>query len=183
MLEELIVQCGAPTLAGLKSGSLFSCPCESREALLSGLRRLNHVLSPKGLRLLPLRFGEKRALLYLFRPAQLERDLRCPCARKILSSCGYDDLRLGRCVRCLMERLQGQAGFPHEIGLFLSYPPEDVQGFIDNGAQNYKYVGVWKVYGNEEAARRTFETYRKCTESYCRFYRAGRTLEELAVAI
>ncbi len=183
MLEELIIQCGAPTLAGLKSGSVFSFTCESRDTLLAGLREMNRRLSRKGLYLLPLRFGDKRTLLYLFRPAELEKDLSCPCAREILKQAGYDDLRLGRCVRCLIERLEKREDFPHEIGLFLSYPPEDVQGFIDNGAKNYKRVCAWKVYGDEESAQRTFEEYRKCTESYCRSYRAGRTLEELAVAI
>ena len=183
MLEELVIQYGAPTLAGLKSGSLFSFACESRDALLSGLKEINRKLSRKGLYLLPLRFGNKRTLLYLFRPAELKKDLRCPCAREILTQAGYDDLRLSRCVHCLMERLEKQEDFPHEIGLFLSYPPEDVQGFIDNKAKNYKCICAWKVYGDEESAQRTHDKYRKCTESYCRSYRAGRTLEELAVAI
>ena len=69
------------------------------------------------------------------------------------------------------------------MGLFLSYPPEDVRGFIQNRAQNYKRVCAWKVYGDEELAQRTFARYLKCTESYCRAFRAGRKLEELAVAI
>ena len=52
-------------------------------------------------------------------------------------------------MRCLIERLQNREDFPHEIGLFLSYPPEDVQGFIDNRAHNYKRICAWKVYGDE----------------------------------
>ena len=183
MSTELLIQCCAPTLAGIKTGSLYSCPYETREELLQELRELNRKLSPRGLRIMPLRFGADRALLYLFRPGELERDLQCPCARKILSDAGYSDIRLGKCMRCLIERLQTSEGFPHEIGLFLSYPPEDVQGFIDNRAQNYKRICAWKVYGDEENAQRTFEKYRRCTQIYCRSYRAGRKLEELAVAI
>lgn len=182
MRIELLIRCCAPTLAGIKTGSVFACPYDGREALLGELRALNRLLSPRGLRILPLRFGEKRALLYLFRPAELERDLQCPCARRILTELGYGDLRPGRCMHCLIERLQRREDFPHEIGLFLGYPPEDVRGFIDNGAKNYKCIGIWKVYGDEEEAQRTFERYKKCTESYCRSYRAGRRLEELAVA-
>ena len=87
-----------------------------------------------------LRFGTDRALLYLFRPEKLARDLRCPVAQKILLEAGYEDLRPGRCMHCLIECLQKQEDFPHEIGLFLSYPPEDVQGFIHNRARNYKRI-------------------------------------------
>ena len=32
----------------------------------------------------------------------------------------------------LIHRLRSEGEFPHEIGLFLSYPPEDVLGFICN---------------------------------------------------
>ena len=45
MSEEILVRQGAPTLAGIKTGSLFSCPCEDHEALMTDIRRL----SPKGL--------------------------------------------------------------------------------------------------------------------------------------
>lgn len=183
MLDELLVQCCAPTLAGLKTGSMFCCPYEGREALMGELRRLNRLLSPRGLRIAPLRLGEARALLYLFRPARLERDLSGGCAREILSQAGYEGCCMGKCMQCLIRRLQNSGEFPHEVGLFLSYPPEDVRGFIDNRAQNYKLSGLWKVYGNEEKARRTFEQYKKCTDSYCRFFRAGFGLDQLAVAM
>ena len=32
--------------------------------------------------------------------------------------------------------------FPHEVGLFLSYPPEDVKGFIDHRANDFKRGAV-----------------------------------------
>ena len=183
MSDETLVRCCAPTLAGLKTGSLFSCPYESREALLAELRALNRELRSRGLRILPLRCGEGRALLYLFRPAELRRDLNRRCAREILSAAGYEPPHLGRCLHCLIERLQRGEDFPHEIGLFLSYPPEDVRGFIENHARNYKLAGPWKVYGDVAQARQTFEKYRKCTDSYCRSLRAGFSLAQLAVAI
>ncbi len=62
MSEEMVVRLCAPTLAGIKTGSLFPCPFESRETLLMEIRQFNQVLVPKGLCLLPLRFTEgKRA--------------------------------------------------------------------------------------------------------------------------
>ena len=69
MPEEILVKQGAPTLAGIKTGSLFPCPCEDRSALLADIRRLNRLLVPKGLCLLPIRFLGAQALLYLYRPA------------------------------------------------------------------------------------------------------------------
>ena len=85
MSEEMVVRQCAPTLAGIKAGSLFPCPCTDRDALLDEVRQLNRRLSPKGLCLLPLRFTEGSALLYLYRPATLRRDLSDDLARRLLA--------------------------------------------------------------------------------------------------
>ena len=78
----------------------------------------------------------------------------------------------------------GESGeFPHEVGLFLSYPPEDVKGFIDHRANDFKCTGLWKVYGDEEKARSLFAKYKKCTEIYCALWQSGSKLEQLAVAV
>ena len=83
MSEEILIRQGAPTLAGIKTGSLFPCPCEDHEALMTDIRKLNRRLTPKGLCLLPLRFLPGQALLYLYRPAGLRRDLRGVATRAV----------------------------------------------------------------------------------------------------
>ena len=71
MSEEMLVRHGAPTLAGLKTANLFTCQYDSLPALYDEIRRFNRRLGGKGLRLLPLRSAEGRALLYLYRPDRL----------------------------------------------------------------------------------------------------------------
>ena len=179
--ERLIRQC-APTLAGIKTGSLFPCPYETREELMADVRAFNRRFAARGLCLLPMRLENGHALLYLYRPAELRRDLQNGLAQEILSLAGY---RCGSCECCvtdLIRRLRGRAEFPHEIGLFLSYPPEDVRGFIENRAANAKCTGVWKVYGDEKRAKAMFEKFKKCTDIYCRMWQAGVSLDRLAVS-
>ena len=83
----------------------------------------------------------------LYRPAALQRDLDSDAAAKLLAGAGYPCGSCGGCVAALVRRMRSSAEFPHEVGLFLSYPPEDVKGFIENRAANAKCTGVWKVYG------------------------------------
>ena len=71
MPEELMVHYCAPTLAGLKTGSMFSCEVEDKAALTRGLVAFNRTLVPRGLRAVPLRFSDHRALIYVFRPASV----------------------------------------------------------------------------------------------------------------
>ena len=182
MSEMTLVRCCAPTLAGLKTGSLFNCRYERRDTLLRELVQLNRELRPRGLCILPLRFFGQRVLLYMYRPEKLARDLDHRQAQPILSEAGYENFDCGACIRRLIRRLRESGEFPHEVGLFLGYPPEDVRGFIENRAQNYKFAGDWKVYGDADRARRTFAAYKKCTQCYCRALDAGVALRELAVA-
>lgn len=178
MSEELIVRHCAPTLANLKTGSLFVCPITDRASFFSSLRSLNELLVPKGLRALPLRIREYSALVYLYRPSRLKKDLEDPAAIKILQDHGYSCY--GKCLPKLIERVRASEEFPHEIGLFLGYPPEDVQGFLDH--RPCKCCGCWKVYGDENKAKKTFDLYKKCERVYCQQLAQGIDIKRLTVA-
>ena len=52
MSEEYLVQYCAPTLAGIKTGNLFSCVCDDRADVNDTIRSVNLRLGKKGLRLL-----------------------------------------------------------------------------------------------------------------------------------
>ncbi len=182
MSEELFIRHCSPTLARLKAGSMFSCPCHSRKELTEYLCRVNRVLVPKGLRVLPLRQRNGRALIYVYRPKAIEKVLKDQLALSVLDRYGYTDPHVEQCVCRLVSRFQSSEEFPHEVGLFLGYPPEDVCGFIENKACGQKCVGCWKVYGDEDAAKKTFALYKKCTDIYCSQWEKGKSIEQLTVA-
>lgn len=182
MLEELLVKYSSPTLAGLKTGNIFLCPYSDICAMRDDLRTFNKCLYPKGIRVLPLSYKTGKALIYIYRPSMLKSDLLNSTACSLLHSIGYDTENPEICIKKLMKRLSLEEGFPHEVGLFIGYPPEDVYGFIANNAKECKCVGCWKVYGDAEKAQKTFEKYKKCTNAYCAQYAKGITIEQLAVA-
>lgn len=89
MSEEMIVQHCAPTLAGMKTGNLFSCPYQTKKELQDDIRHMNHLLGPKGVRVLLMRCMGGRALIYLYRPGHLRRDFSDKEAAALLSQYGY----------------------------------------------------------------------------------------------
>ena len=183
MCEEDIIRYCAPTLAGIKTGSLFACIFPSKSVLRDEVRCMNRRLLAKGLRVLPLSFKNNRALLYFFRPDMLKHSLSNSLACQLLAQRGYPCENPDRCIIRLMEQLKASPEFPHEIGLFLGYPPEDVQGFIEQRALNSKCTGCWKVYGNQKEAEQTFARYKKCTDCYLRNWQRGKSLEALTVSL
>ena len=183
MPEEFIVRHCSPTLAGIKTGSLFSFSYQREVEMKSFVRELNRMLRAKGIRVLPLRYDGTRALIYLYRPSKLKQDLSNQHAAQLLSEQGYPSKAPEGCVTYLMGKLRTCPEFPHEIGLFLGYPPEDVSGFIQNKGSCCKCVGYWKVYGDEQAAQKCFSKYRQCTDIYCTQWSNGKSLAQLAVTV
>jgi len=180
MSEELIIRHCSPTLAGMKAGSLFACEYPSEKQMNSEIGAINKRLKSGGVRVLPVIRGN-RALVYIYRPKALKKAFENAQAKEILKNTGYEGLESEKCVVKLMKQLRTNEEFPHEIGLFLGYPPEDVAGFMKNGAKKSKITGLWKVYGNEEAANKIFAKYKKCSEVYLKEFKKGRTLEKLTV--
>lgn len=183
MSEELVITYCAPTLAGIKSGNLFSLPCDNWTEINAEVRKLNRRLCTKGIRIVPIKGQGERMLVYIYRPQKLRLDFQCSKAQEILKDFDYPYHDVERCVAVLAEKIKNEREFPHEIGLFLGYPPEDVRGFIENKAQNFKYVGAWKVYGDKNRAIRRFEQFKTCTEIYYKDWRCGMPLEKLVVAL
>ena len=94
MSDEMFIEHCSPTLAGLKTGNIFTCPFTSLDEVRQDIRRLNAMLRPKGLLVLPLRFMKGKVLIYLFRPAKLDEDLMDTEAARLLTEEGYG--RIGR---------------------------------------------------------------------------------------
>lgn len=182
MSEEMIVRHCSPTLAGLKTGNLFSCSYQDRGEILGFLREWNTKLRSKGVRLIPLRLQENKALIYVYRPSQLSKVFSDGAVCDLLSQHGYCTESCEKCVVELMKRIRQNDDFPHEIGLFLGYPCEDVKGFIENKAACAKCVGCWKVYGDADKAQKQFDRFKKCTRIYQKQYESGRPLIRLTVA-
>ena len=182
MSDQIIARNCAPTLVGLKTGSMFTAEYTDRHTLARELFALNTLLTKYGLRALLLRCMKRRALIYLYRPDALEKDLLDPAAAAILRERGYHAADPKLCLGRLVRQFRQSESFPHEVGLFLGYPPEDVRGFIRSPHSGYRCVGCWKVYGDPEKAEKTFARYRKCTKALCRAVARGKTLEHLIVS-
>ena len=182
-MEDYLIEFCSPTLASLKVGSLFNYAYASRQELTEQLERLNELLAEKGLFLRVLRVHKDRALIYLCRRSQLVKLLHRPEIARFLAEYGYIRLDLESVLWHLQCRVCSSEEFPHEIGIFLGYPLEDVEGFIRCNGRCSKCAGIWRVYGDAEAAQKLFAQYAKCRSVYRRLWQEGRSVRQLTVAV
>jgi len=199
MLENYLIEYCSPTLASLKSGSLFNCKCSQDAVLDESISGWNSILSSRGIRIHLLRRTDTTALIYVYRQSSLEDTLSDPEIRAFLNRYGYhacsccngcisDQCSIENCLKHLEARItcgdgSSEMKFPHEIGIFLGYPLADVAGFIRNKGRNCKCIGTWKVYGDASYASKAFARFNKCSDVYSRLWKSGRrSVLQLTVA-
>ena len=182
MLEQLLVEHGAPTLAKLKVGNLMKATITDPADFERERLQLAHRLALRGVVLTVLKHEEGHALIYLYRPKALKEVLACPRIQAFLHREGYEKCTPGEAIATLRRHLQSQESFPHEIGIFLGYPLDDVTAFIDNSGQGCALCGCWKAYHNVCQAQKIFRQYEHCREVYTRLFRSGWSMEKLTVA-
>ena len=165
---------GAPTIKGLKAATLINFKRGDEDVRSVWDTHAADWLAPLGVEWLLLDRDDSNsqsALVMLYRRDILERALADRGAAEILTSLGYPLPDLERCLNCLRARYRLE--FPHEIGLFLDYPPEDVRGFMERREAKGHIDGYWKVYGSVKKARRTSQRYRRAEREAARALMSG----------
>lgn len=157
---QLALQC-APVLTGIKTANLLIVEKSSAKSLpgvLEGERLFFRVLYEIGGKLVYLIYDKKKLLTYMKEPEVL----------RVFKLLGYQRVGLERVLEEISRRyesyMKNERSFPHELGLLLGYPVEDVVGFMVHQGQNFLYKGYWKVYENPEQAKQLFEAFDRATE-------------------
>lgn len=177
VFESMLAWHCAPSMAGIKPADLVCwLPPEDWAEVLG---YYTNALFRRGIRLRVLGRRGARLLLLIYRPGRLDDCLREPEVAEMLSREGYPAQQGTHRLLCCLRRRLEQQDFPHEIGLFLGYPPEDVDGFRRDGGRGCRYSGAWKVYGDVEQAKRRFENFHRCRAAVTRRLEQGSTLEQV----
>lgn len=172
---QIALQC-APLISGLKVSNLLIISAED-EALVRVILRRSGI---SFFRL--LRTGEKVTFL-LFRKNPLEAYLKQQEVETMLVEGGYAELSLGNILSTFQKRyahyMSAGGRFPHEMGLLLGYPAEDVKGFVENEGKNFLYSGYWKVYADVEEKRRLFQKFENAKETVIQLLSYGVGIQDI----
>ena len=181
--EAVLVRQCAPTLAGMKPGSIFCFNHSPLEVSRQKVCQWNKQLAPFGLtvQILLERPGSSSVIVFVYRHDRLEQMLSDDAYQSFLAEAGYERTNLDGLLEQLSYRLRTQPEFPHEIGVFLGYPLRDVIGFIENHGRNFTCCGFWKSYGDPTEMQVCFACYRRCIQTYVAMFEQGIPIERLAV--
>jgi hypothetical protein len=182
-LEKVLAfHCG-PALAGIKSANLVSCLKSDYLDFFTLIKQYNQCFNKKGIYFEMMYSCQRHFLLMVYRKSRLEDWMSQKAQQELLIQAGYPETSdLNALLEYLKVRLASCCEFPHEVGAFLGYPPEDVIGFQKHKGKGHVLNGYWKVYGDAQKAKRLFDRYDKCRTALCRRVENGMSIVQLFAA-
>lgn len=178
-LESLVAFHCAPTLAGIKPANLFTWHHMSEQSAGNTIDMMRSKLATYDVSMDVLCMCERYALLLVYR-ADLMRKVFTAETEKFMAGYGYPtSADIASKIEFLKTRIAAGGDFPHEIGIFLGYPLVDVKGFIEKHGTDFKAGGFWKIYGDKDKTLALFDSYRRCTEFFCKKLESGCDITQL----
>lgn len=176
----LAFQC-APVLAGIKASNLLII----KENLCN---RAKKEISEAGTNYNLLCSFEGKFIYLIYKKKELMNILTKAKVISYLNAAGYQldavhkiefHYILKKLGQRLKESIRNKKDFPHEIGIFMGYPIEDVLAFVKNEGHNYELSGYWKVYHKKELALRLFKQYDLARTTALKHIKRGGSLSQL----
>ena len=157
-LSLTIAYWAAPTIAQRKPSNLLSFSHNHRDLYKLWEAYKEETVAKLQLEYFEIRKCATRVLVIFFDRAALLKTLLKTNNRNFLTTMGYPgELELEEYLILLKRRFE--MGCPHEVGIFLGIPLQDVVGFIENRGKGCLLNSYWKVYHNPKKAKSIFVSY------------------------
>ncbi|NLL52771.1 MAG: DUF3793 family protein [Peptococcaceae bacterium] len=160
----------APTLLGIKPACLISLVNPSRNIIANWEQSKSDITGRLDLDYLEIKKSSQKILILFYREEILAKYLALKENQDFLKQLGYRE-GLNNMLSLVQARFK--SGCPHEIGLFLGFPCQDVKAFMEyqekiSGIRSGLQVGqgprvllngYWKVYHKPDLASDIFRRY------------------------
>lgn len=157
-LASIVSFGAAPTIKSNKPSSLLAFSTQRKNSFTLWHCYKRDICPEFDLEYFELKDGLNNVLVLFYRRKILEKHLAEAHNLDYLNSLGYQKaVALDEKLSLLKSRFAFTC--PHEVGIFLGFPVEDVKGFIENKGKKYLLSRYWKVYRNRERAELLFKVY------------------------
>lgn len=148
----------APTIERIKPSTIITLNNDKRKLYSLWEKYKFSFINYYGLNFCELSKGDDKTTLLFYDLELLRGILSCDANMDFLKNFGYStDMTLNEALDFL--KLRFKYSFPHEIGVFLGFPLDDVKQFIEYPYKECIYYGYWKVYTDLERAKIKFDLY------------------------
>ncbi|WP_195970797.1 DUF3793 family protein [Clostridium thermobutyricum] len=157
-LEKYLLFTLSPVIGGLKPSSTITLSYDKKEySIWSNYKK--EFLEILKLKEIVLRKGTKAEIILIYNEENLLNCINKKDNKEFLNKLGYDlTLTLEENLDILVYRYE-KYHCPHELGVFLGIPIEDVIDFMECSDKKCLMCGYWKVFNNYNNAKDIFNKY------------------------
>lgn len=162
-LAGVLAYHAAPTLGGIKPASLLRPVSRTRDFRAALPSAAAFLRASFDVEVAHLSDSGPGRLLLIYNGGRVAECFECPGAVDIFEEAGYRPARPPTpeaIIGQIAERCRGGA-FPHEIGVVLGYPPDDVRCFIRGETGNARCAGCWRSNLDPERSARSMRRFRR----------------------
>lgn len=163
-IEKFLLYNSALVLAGVKPSVTVTIKKSGENLYEKWIQYGIEFLNKINIEFVSLRESNNALILLIYSKELLESNIFKEENKEFLGRLGYsenDDIY--EYIGKLKERYN-LYNCPHELGLFLGIPLEDVKDFMDCADKKCLGCGYWKVYNDYNKAKETFNQYDRVKE-------------------
>ena len=157
LFSRISLEC-APTMQCLKPSTLLCFPRCGRNLRSLWEEYQTQTTQELGLDYFEVCSSINHCSVIFFRYDTLAETLQADKSTAFLRESGYHGPATIEAVLAYLRQKMGRC-YPHEIGLLLGIPAEDIRGFIANQGARCLLCGYWKVYHDPQHAGAIFKAY------------------------
>lgn len=160
-IEKLLVFNTSLVISGEKPSSTISIDKMSNKYYSGWIQYGKIFINKLELKILELRENTKSIIILVYNEKHLKKYLCEKGNKDFLINIGY---KKNATINEWLETLKKRYNLyhcPHELGIFLGFPLNDVIDFIECKDKECLLCGYWKVYNNVNKAKALFEKYDK----------------------
>lgn len=182
-IEKFLLYNSSLVLAGLKPAVTVTLKKNGENLYDKWIQYGIDFLNKINLSFISLRENNSALILLIYSKKELEKYILKKEIKEFLGRLGYlENDNIEDYIKKLKERYD-QYNCPHELGLFLGIPIEDVKDFMECSDKKCLGCGYWKVYNNYNKAKEIFEEYDKVKEHTVYYILKGDKSYDLAYNI
>lgn len=175
--DQIIVHSSSPTFCNIKPGNMFFVRNEVFSQ--SKFEVWKETFYKYGLMACSARISDSSTAILVLNVCWCRKILDDVFVQCYLSEKGYHTNSVFDFVNELFYRMVNNKGFPHEVGVILGYPVEDVIEFENHQGHDCKYCGCWKSYSDIDRAKECHCKFTECSRLCEKWYEEGFSIKQI----
>lgn len=160
-IEKFLIYNASLVISGAKPSATITLKKSGNNIYEKWIKYGKDFLYDIGLDYMELREGKESLIILVYHKENLKEHIFKKENNEFLLNIGYEfSEELNEYIDMLKKRYN-KFKCPHELGVFLGFPIEDVRDFMDCSNKECLGCGYWLVYNDIDKARSIFKKYDK----------------------